>query len=124
MVSCTNALFCGDKVNAQFETKYDNNHNELQQVLAEHKTFTSSSWTHYVLPIQIIVSAVVFVIIFVYAYRYCWPIIKITCRGKLLKNRINGLTSITTSYYQPPYAHTPNSVINQPLHSPLNQIVS
>ncbi|CAF3500341.1 unnamed protein product [Rotaria socialis] len=102
MVSCTNALFCGDKVNAQFETKYDNNHNELQQVLAEHKTFTSSSWTHYVLPIQII----------------------ITCRGKLLKNRINGLTSITTSYYQPPYAHTPNSVINQPLHSPLNQIVS
>ncbi|CAF1330099.1 unnamed protein product [Rotaria magnacalcarata] len=124
VVSCTTALFCGDKVNVQFDTKYDNNHNELKQLLAEHKTFTPSNWAHYVLLIQLLVSGVVFVIIFVYAYRYCWPIIKIACRGKRLKNRINGLTSITTSYIQPPYAHTPNPVINQPLHSPLNQIVS
>ncbi|CAM4748265.1 unnamed protein product [Rotaria magnacalcarata] len=78
---------CDDKVNVQFESKYDNNHNEPKQLLAEHKSFTPRTWTHYVLLIQTIVSAVVFVIIFVYAYRYCWPIIKIACRGKRLKNR-------------------------------------
>ncbi|CAF1530851.1 unnamed protein product [Rotaria magnacalcarata] len=102
VVSCTTALFCGDKVNVQFDTKYDNNHNELKQLLAEYKTFTPSNWTHYVLLIQLLIA----------------------CRGKRLKNRINDLTSITTSYIQPPYGHTPNPVINQQLHSPLNQIVS
>ncbi|CAF2114453.1 unnamed protein product [Rotaria magnacalcarata] len=48
----------------------------------------------------------------------------IACRGKRLKNRINDLTLITTSYIQPSYGHTPNTVINQQIHSPLNQIVS
>ncbi|CAF2271651.1 unnamed protein product [Rotaria magnacalcarata] len=103
VVSCTTALFCDDKVNVQFDTKYDNNHNELKQLLAEHKTFTPSNWTHYVLLIQLLVN-------------------RLPC--KRLKNRINDLTSITTSYIQPPYGHTPNPVINQQLHSPLNQIVS
>ncbi|CAF1145765.1 unnamed protein product [Rotaria magnacalcarata] len=33
-------ISCGGKVNVQFETKYDNNHNEPKQLLAEHKSFT------------------------------------------------------------------------------------
>ena len=45
-VSCILAWPFGDKVNVNFETKYSNNHNELKQLLTEHKTFQPHNWTH------------------------------------------------------------------------------
>ena len=51
-VSCTTAWSFGDTVNVNLETKYDNNHNKLKQLLTEHKTFQPHNWTHYAFLIQ------------------------------------------------------------------------
>ena len=110
-----NAWPFGDKINVRFETKYDNNHNELKQLLAEHKTFKPNNWTHYALLIQLIAGSLVLLIILIYIYRRCGPILKIVCRGRQHTNYVNHLPSTSPSYYQPPYAHTPTPMFNQSL---------
>ena len=100
VVSCIIAWPFGDKVNVNFETKYDTNHNELKQLLSDHKAFKPNNWTNYALLIQLIVGTLVLVIILIYAYRRCWPILKLVCRSQQHhQNYLNNL---------PPYAYTPN----------------
>ena len=115
-VSCTIAWSFGDKVNVNFETKYDNNHNELKQLLTEHKTFQSHNWTHYAFLIQLIVCPLVLAIILIYAYRRYGPILKLICCGQQQHNHhLNKLPTITSSYSQPPYANTLHHLFNQTL---------
>ncbi|CAF1945707.1 unnamed protein product [Rotaria magnacalcarata] len=112
MVLCTHSFLCGE-VDVKFDTKYDNNHNELKQLLAEHKTFTPTNWTHYAYLIMLIVGALVFIIVFVYVYRCCWPMVKLIYRAQQHKNRIKKSLPSPPPYSQPPYTHTQNQFGNQ-----------
>lgn len=111
MVSCTNSFWCG-KVDVKFDTKYDNNHNELKQLLTEHQTFKPTNWTHYAYVVMLIVGAVVFLTILVYVYRCCWPMIKLVYHAQQSKTCLNRSVSILPSYYPTPYTHTQNQIAN------------
>lgn len=123
MVLCANSFWCG-KVDVKFDTKYDNNHNELKQLLAEHKTFTPTNWTHYAYVIMMIVGAVIIIIVFGYVYRCCWPMVKLIYHAQQHKNRIKKSLPIPPSYYQPPYTHTQTQFGNQILQHNNPSVVS
>ena len=61
----------GNKINVNFETKYDNNDNELKQLFTEHKAVHPDKWNYCALLIQLIVCALVVVIILITSCRCC-----------------------------------------------------
>lgn len=105
-------------LNVHFETKYDNNHNEIKQLLSDHKRFDTTNWTHYAL-LAIILGLVVVMVRSL--YRCCRPIIL-------------AYTTLTTAHeqrptntpreYSPPYPslilqHAPDQPrLNNPPNAP------
>ena len=54
--------FLNRPLTASLKTKYNNNHNEIKQVLAQNEKFNTTNWTHYTLFIQLVVNAIITIV--------------------------------------------------------------
>jgi len=113
-VTCVRASWpFGDTVNVNFDTKYDNNHNELKQLIAAQKKFDSSNWTHYAHLFQIGAGGFGIFILIIYLYSRCR-------RRQPHVRSINYSHPYVPENISPPYASALGHAINQylPPHRP------
>lgn len=96
-------------LNVHFETKYDNNHNEIKQLLSAQKRFDTTNWTHYAL-LAIILGMVVVMVRSL--YQCCRPIIMAYAA---LQTTHQLRTTNTPREYSPPY---PSLILQQTSDQP------
>ena len=80
IVSAT--AFLDRQLAVSFETKYDNNHNEIKQLLTKNKQFDVTNWTHYALFIQLVVNIIVIIAFIIYTCRRCRQLFRLVHTSK------------------------------------------
>ncbi|CAF3261068.1 unnamed protein product [Rotaria sp. Silwood2] len=123
MVLNANGGVLDNHITVNFETKYDNNHNEIKQLLSQSKSFDKSNWTHYVLLLQPIVAGLFLIVGLMYAYRRCWPILQLACRLQKTKQSLLQGPKSTSPNCQPPYAYNPHNSCPLPIEQYTSSIV-
>ena len=114
--------FLDRQLAVSFETKYDNNHNEIKQLLTKNKQFDVTNWTHYALFIQLVVNIIVIIAFVIYTCTRCRQLFRLAHTSKQQPITSN-LLSIHQLPCPPPYAHSPPSLY-QPLSQPYSSVLS
>ncbi|CAF1053381.1 unnamed protein product [Rotaria sordida] len=117
------SAFLDRPLTVAFETKYDNNHNEIKQLLVQNKDFDSTNWMHYALLLQLVINIFIVMAFIIYVYKRCCPIANLARDVEHQQHWLTNLPSRTQSLGQPPPSHVHPSLY-QPTSPPYTSLLS